>query len=84
MLQFLQTNSAWEAVEFFGGGSSFRGLTKLAAGQKVWPRIRADGYFTQPLTPEPVVWPVKLTNLVVRLKRTDASSVPLAPGGTGR
>ena len=50
-------------------GLTFNGDQWWEKGQKVWPQIHADGYLTEPLTPEPVVWPVKLTNIVVRLKR---------------
>ena len=85
--QFRQVNSVWSMVEFCVGGRHGSGvsLTDWVAGQKVWARIRADGYLTEPVTPVPVVWPVKLTNLMVRLKRASASAQPTAPlGGSGR
>ena len=43
------------------------------AGQRVTGQVKADGYLPAPLTPDPVVWPVKLTNLMIRLKRVRAS-----------
>jgi len=57
-------------------GLTFNGEQWWEKGQKVWPQIHADGYLTEPVTPEPVVWPVKLTNIVVRLKRPGASPKP--------
>ena len=67
----------WNRVEFWQGGQSqSSSQTYLRSGQKVWARIQADGYLTEPVTPEPLVWPVKLTNVVVRLRRASAS----APG----
>jgi hypothetical protein len=76
-LQFQDSDAGWHVVQLFqGGGSLLYGTPQWAAGQKVWPQIRADGYLTEPVTPEPVVWPVKLTNIVVRLKRAGASAPP--------
>jgi len=63
-------------------GATYNGKQWWEKGQKVWPQVHADGYLTEPVTPEPVVWPVKLTNLVVRLKRAGASAQHAAqPGG---
>jgi hypothetical protein len=76
MLQFQLANSAWEEVEFAGAGSRYTGGTEWATGQKLRLQVRANGYMTEPLTPEPVVWPVKLTNVIVRLKRAGAFPQP--------
>jgi hypothetical protein len=66
-------------------GATYNGEQWWEKGQKVWPQIHADGYLTEPATPEPVVWLVKLTNLVIRLKRAGASAPPAAqPGGAER
>jgi hypothetical protein len=63
-------------------GATYNGEQWWEKGQRVWPQIRANGYLTEPVTPEPVVWPVKLTNLVVRLQRAGASAQHAAqPGG---
>jgi hypothetical protein len=76
----------WDKVEYFQSGrSSSRSGILWEEGQRVWPKIRADGYLTEPITLEPVVWPVKLTNLVIRLKRAAGSAPPaVQPGGTNR
>ena len=80
--QFQKTNSEWNMVDFFGFGSSFRQKTGWVEGQKVRPRVLADGYLPQAVTTEPVLWPVKLTNLVVRLKRENATNQPVSnPNG---
>jgi hypothetical protein len=60
----------------FGENREFQDKTPWTTGQKVWLRIRADDYLPAPLTPEPVVWPVKLTNLIIRLKRAGAPAPP--------
>ena len=66
-----------------GGGIYWNGPPLFAPGEKVRAQVRADGYLTEPVTPEPVVWPVKLTNLVVRLRRAGATAQPAAPSGGG-
>jgi hypothetical protein len=75
--QFRQDFGGWIMVEFFNSGmSDVESGEVFADGQKLWPHIEADGYLTEPVTPEPVVWPVELTNIVVRLKRAGASAQP--------
>jgi beta-lactamase regulating signal transducer with metallopeptidase domain len=81
--QFRLLGSVWSMVEYFQGGQSRSDYdTYFETGQKVWPRIRADGYLTEPVTPEPVVWPAKLTNLMIRLKRAGESAPPAAQPGS--
>jgi hypothetical protein len=46
----------------------FFSLQSIKKG-KTWARVLADGYLPQPVTAEPVVSPVHITDLVVRLKR---------------
>jgi hypothetical protein len=87
MLQFQLTDPVWEEVEFVGSGSRFTGGTEWTSGQKLRLQVSANGYLTEPMTTEPVVWPVKLTNVIVRLKRAAPSPQPAtnnpAPAPTG-
>jgi hypothetical protein len=79
--QFIMSDDSrfagWNRLEYYQAGES-RSFSQVLwkEGQKVWPKIRADGYLTEPVTPEPVLWPVKLTNVIVRLKRTAPSPQP--------
>jgi beta-lactamase regulating signal transducer with metallopeptidase domain len=84
--QFQKLDSGWSQVQFYQGGQQqLNHQTGWVEGQKVWPRVRADGYLPEPVTPGPVVWPVKLTNLVVRLKRANAPEQPaVRPSGQRR
>jgi hypothetical protein len=87
MLQFQLTDPVWEEVEFVGSGSRFTGGTEWTSGQKLRLQVSANGYLTEPMRTEPVVWPVKLTNVIVRLKRAAPSPQPAtnnpAPAPTG-
>jgi hypothetical protein len=47
----------------------FRERRSFQQGARVWLRVLAPGYLPQPVTPEPLVAPVQITNLVVRLNR---------------
>ena len=82
--QFDRLASGWSWVEFFAQGSSSRYPTGWVEGQKVWPQIRAEGYRTAPITPEPVVFPAKITNLVVRLQPARAARRSSAQPGNSR
>jgi hypothetical protein len=57
--------------EFYGpvlGQPGFFSFQSIKKG-KTWARVLATGYVPQPVTTEPVVSPIRITNLVVRLKR---------------
>jgi hypothetical protein len=51
------------------GDGRFQTQRNWETERKVWLRVVAGGYLPEPVTPKPVVWPARLTNLVVRLKR---------------
>jgi hypothetical protein len=53
-------------------GGKFTQQSGLGEGKKIWARIVAPGYSPQPVMAEPVVGPLELKNLVVRLTKGGA------------
>jgi hypothetical protein len=81
-IQFDRLESGWNWVDFCGQGSGFRYPTGWVEGQKVRLQIRAKGYRLEPVTPQPVVFPAKITNLVVRLRPARATQRSIVEPGS--